>query len=327
MPANLTPEYIRAEEEYRKASTPDERLTALQRMLAVIPKHKGTEKMRADLKKKIAATRSEIQKATKKKGFSIKVDREGAGQVTLVGPANVGKTQLACRLADTELEVAPYPFTTRLPQPAMMSYEDVRIQLVDLPPVSQQHIDHWLPSIVRTSDLILVVADLGDSSVLDQVDETLSLLIEMKIEPVNFRPVEDSWGSIVKKRIIIVGCKLDIKDARENLRIVKEFFSKDHLCIGVSAVTGENKDELAVSIFRALELVRVYSKQPGKRPEASQPFVLHRGSNLEDFAAKVHKDFMEKLKFARLWGHGKFEGQRINRDYLLQDKDIIELHI
>jgi ribosome-interacting GTPase 1 len=327
MPANLTPEYIKAEEEFRKASTPDERLTALQRMLAVIPKHKGTEKMRADLKKKIAATRGEIQKATKRKGFSIRVEREGAGQVILVGPPNAGKTQLAGRLSNTELEVAAYPFTTRMPQPAMMSYEDIQIQLVDLPPVSRQHMDHWMPSIIRTGDLILIVVDLSDDSVLDQIDESLRLLPEMKIEAVNFKPIEDSWESIVKKRVIIVGCKLDLKDARENLKIVKELFNKTHLCIGVSAVTGESLAELATSIFNALELVRVYSKQPGKKVETSQPFVLHRGSNLEDFAAKVHKDFLEKLKFARLWGHGKFEGQRINRDYLLQDKDIIELHI
>lgn len=329
MPANLTPEFYRAEEAFRKASSLNEKLDALKKMLAAIPKHKGTEKMQADLKKRIAALREEIQKSGKKKAsFSFKVEKEGGGQVAVVGPPNSGKTQLVSTLAGIDtLEVADYPFTTRKPHPAMMPYEDIQIQLVDLPPISSQHMEFWVPNIIRSADMILLAIDLADPAVLDLLEESIHILKEHKIEPVNYMPEEDYWASVVKKRTWLVGTKLDLPDAADNWEIIKEAYFDQFGLSAVSAVTGENIERLRTEIFQALEIIRVYSKPPGKDPDMSQPFTLPKGSNLLDFANKVHRDFGERLRYARLWGHGKFEGQRIMRDYILHDRDIVELHL
>ena len=327
MPANLTPEYYKAEEEYRRASSPQERLEGLKKMLAAIPKHKGTDKMQADLKRRIAQAREEVQKAGKKKGFSIKVEREGGAQVTLAGPPNSGKSQLVSALTNTSLEVAPYPFTTRTPHPAMMPFEDIKIQLVDLPPVCSQHLEFWVPNIIRVSDFILIVVDLSSPNVLDELEDTLHVLEEHKIKPVNYKPEEDFWASVMEKRAWLVGNKIDVSGAQDNWEVLKELYFGRFGLSAVSATTGEGLERLKAEIVEALEIIRVYSKKPGKEPDMDQPFVLKKGSTLLDFAREVHKDFAENLKYARMWGHGKFEGQRVNRDYVLQDRDVIELHI
>jgi len=327
MPANLTPDYISAEAELRKASTPQERLEALKNMLAAIPKHKGTEKMQADLKRRIAAVRDEAQKASRKKGFSMKVEKEGAGQVALAGPPNSGKSQLVAALTGASVEVAPYPFTTRTPHPAMMPFEDIQIQLVDLPPVCSQHTEFWVPNIIRTSDLVLLVVDLSSVTLLDEIDDTLKVLDEAKIKLVDYQPKEDSWASVAKKRAWTVGAKLDLPGAMENWQVIKDLYFGKFGLSAVSATTGENLELLKTEIFHALEILRVYSKPPGKEADMTRPFILRTNCTALEFANAVHRDFAEHLKFARIWGHGKYEGQRVNRDHILQDKDIIELHI
>lgn len=327
MPANLTPDYLRAEEDYKRAKTPQEQLEALKQMMATLPKHKGTEKLQADIKRRISAVREEMQKGDKKKGFGIKVDAEGAGQVTFAGPPNCGKSQLVATLTNTHLEVAPYPFTTRAPHPAMMHYDDIQIQLVDLPPISKQHMEFWVPSIIRTSDIALVVCNLSSNHVLGEIEETLTLLSEAKLKLVPYKTRKDPWASVIEKRILLVGNKTDLPQAKENWQVVREHYSQKFPAVAVSAQTGGNLQNLRFAIFSSLEIVRIYSKPPGKEAEMSRPYTLDKGSSLHDFATAVHRDFAEKLKFARLWGHGKFEGQRVNRDYILQDRDVIELHV
>jgi len=326
MPANLTPDYLHAEEAFKKAHSPHEQLEALKAMMAALPKHKGTEKMQADLKRRMAALREDMQKSDKKKGFGIKVDPEGAGQVTLVGPPNSGKSQLVAALTGAHVEVAPYPFTTRAPHPAMMHYEDIQIQLVDLPPVSRQHMEFWVPNIIRTSDLALVVCDLASSMVLPELEETLQLLTEAKLKLVANKPKQDAWASVVEQRVLLAGNKSDLPAARENWLKVRGQYGGKFPAIAISAVNGENLEPLRFAIYQALEILRIYSRPPGREADMTRPFILRRGSTLMEFAREVHRDFADHLKFARLWGHGKFEGQRINRDYLLQDKDVIELH-
>ncbi|MBN1480319.1 TGS domain-containing protein [candidate division KSB1 bacterium] len=327
MPANLSPEYYRAEEEFKKAQTAHDRLKALKGMLAAIPKHKGTEKMQADLKRRISQTNEEIQKSGRKKGFSITVDREGGGQVCFAGPPNSGKSRLIATLTETELEVADYPFTTRIPHPVMMKYEDIQIQLVDLPPVCSQHMEYWVPNILRTCDLILVVFDLADDDVLEALDDTLRVIEEHKIELVPFKPDDESWASIMKRRAWLVGTKIDLPTARENWQVIKEFYANQ---FGMSAVSSKTRGEierLREEIVMALEIVRVYTKKPGQSADKGQPYIVPRGSTLLDFAKTVHKDFAANLKFARVWGQTKYDGMMVNRDYILQDRDVVELHI
>jgi len=327
MPANLSPEYYRAEEELRKASSAAERLDALKKMLSAIPKHKGTEKMQGDIKRRIAALREEMQKSGKKKGFSLTVEKEGGGQVTLAGPPNSGKSRLAATLAGAPLEAAPYPFTTRLPQPAMMPFEDIQIQIVDLPPVCSQHTEFWVPNIIRTSDLVLLVIDLSSPEVLDELEDTLAVLKQAKIELVHYMPETDYWASVAEKRGWLVGAKIDLGDAAGNWEVIRELYGGRFGMSAVSSQTGAEIERLRHEIFSALEILRVYSKPPGREADMERPYVLPAGSTVLDFASTVHRDFQENLKFARIWGHGKFEGARVNRDYVLQDKDVIELHI
>src|SRR3954453_8943800 len=186
MPANLPPQYSRAEEEFRKAATAGERLEKLREMFRLLPKHKGTEKLQSDLKKRISRTRDEIEGAKssgKKGGVSYRIPREGAGQVVLVGPPNAGKSALLAALTNATPEVADYPFTTRRPMPGMMTFENVQIQLVDMPPISHEYMESWMSQITRNADGVLLVVDLSDAGVLDAVELSAEVLQEWKILP------------------------------------------------------------------------------------------------------------------------------------------------
>ncbi|MBC7188533.1 MAG: TGS domain-containing protein [Calditrichaeota bacterium] len=327
MPANLTPEYLDAEREYKQARTPQERLDALRKMLATVPKHKGTEKLQADIKRRIAKLNEEIQQSGKRKGFAIAVPKEGAGQVALIGAPNVGKSQLVAALTHATPEVAPYPFTTRAPYPAMMPFENVQVQLVDLPPFSSQHMEPWVAGIVRTADAALIVIDLACDDPLEQFEETLRLLHQCKIKPVAGQAQFDPWASVVEKQCLVVGNKIDCPNAGETFAFLQELYAGEHRMLAVSAQRGDGLEELRRAIFGMLNVLRVYSKPPGKDPDFSRPFVLKRHATLLEFANMVHHDFGEKLRFARVWGDGKFDGQRVMKDYQLQDGDVIELHI
>jgi len=326
MPANLSPDYREAEEQYRQAASPEDRLTALRRMLTTIPKHKGTEKLQADIKRRIARLNDDIAHQARRKGFSIRVEREGAGQVVVVGPPNAGKSQLAATLSGVDLEVAPYPYSTHVPAPAMMPYHDVRIQLVDLPPVSSTHTESWVPNIVRTADAALLVCDLSSPDVIERTEDCLATLETHKVRLVRGDSDPDPRARVLEKRARLVGTKLDLPGAADTRSFVEELYGERFEIDAVSAVDGRNIATLAQRLFELLRIVRVYSKPPGHEPERSKPFVLPAGSTLLDFARIVHHDFVDRLKFARVWGHGKFDGQRVTRDYVVQDGDVVELH-
>lgn len=330
MPANLTPQYLAAEERYKQAKDDREKLKALKEMMAYIPKHKGTEKMQAEIKRKIARLKDEMEGGKSKGGhrFSYSVEREGAAQAVVVGPPNVGKSLLISNLTGTPLEVADYPYTTRMFQPAMMPYQDIQIQLVDLPPLSKEYTENWISSIIRIADMMLLVIDVSRDDAIEQLDTTIEILDRFKIKPRNISGDDD--GNFLHYAILktlLVANKIDLPQAQANFQILSELYGNQFELIPVSALLQHNLPQLKELMVARLEIVRVYSKRPGHEPELERPFTFRKGSTLLDFARAVHKDFVEKLKFARVWGSSVFEGQRINRDYILQDKDIIELHI
>jgi ribosome-interacting GTPase 1 len=327
MPANLTPEYRAAEQQLMQAKTPVEKLAALRLMLSRIPKHKGTDKLQADLKRRIARLNDEIRSQVKQKGFAVHVEREGAAQVVVVGPPNAGKSRLVSELTGVALEVAPYPFTTQRPAPAMMPYQDIQIQLVDLPPVSAEHTEAGVFGIVRAADAVLLVVDLSAADVLDRIEEVITALGLSKLKLAREAVESDPAASVASKQCRLVGTKLDLPGSRGNLEVLQELYGERFGISAVSSESGENMQPLREGIFRILRLVRVYSKPPHEPADVKKPFVLQQGSTLRDFANTVHHDFAERLKYARVWGHGKFEGQRINRDYTLCDRDVIELHL
>jgi hypothetical protein len=325
MPANLSPEYLEADRRFKSAKSTEEKIEALEEMFATIPKHKGTEKMQADIKRRLSKLRSEqAKRPASRAGLIHRVEKEGTGQVALVGPPNGGKSSLVRHLTHATPEVADYPFTTRVPLPGMMPFEDIQIQLVDLPPVHPDFPESWLYQIVRNADACLLVVDLSDPDLLEDLETTLGQLAHAKVQ-LGPGPLPEAPGWMAKKTLL-VGNKLDAAGAADDLAILKELYGARFPILALSAETGEGLEALRRALFELLELVRVYTKSPGRKLELTAPYVLKRGSRLIDLAAHVHHDFLTQLKYARVWGHGKFEGQMVNRDYLLVDKDVVELH-
>jgi uncharacterized protein len=325
MPANLTPDYLAAESRFKSAKTTREKVEALEEMQATIPKHKGTEKMQADIKRRLAKLRAEQSKRPPSRtGLLFEVERAGAGQLAMVGPPNGGKSALVRALTHATPEVADYPFTTRAPQPGMMNFEDIQIQLVDLPPVHPDVHESWVYQIVRNADAALLVVDLNDPDLLEDLETTLLELGKSKVYlGRGAMPEVVGW---MQKKTLLVGNKRDLAGAEVDLEILRELYSSRFDLAAVSAETGEGLEALRHTVFDLLELVRVYTKAPGHKLEKTAPYVLKRGSHLVDLAGAVHHDFVAQLKYARVWGHGKFEGQMVNRDYVLADRDVIELH-
>jgi hypothetical protein len=324
MPANLTPQYRAAGARFKSAHTLEERKAALEEMLATIPKHKGTEKMQADLKRRLARLRHDEETRTSRHGHAIKVDPEGAAQVVLLGPPNCGKSSLLAALTHAEPPIADYPFTTTRPQPGMMVFEDVQIQLVDLPPVAAQHMDTWLPGLVRGADAALLLVDPTSSDLPEDVEVVRERLAGARAPLVGTLPEEaDPRDNPLPTLMVIT--KAD-RAREEDLKVLEELYGSQYPLLRISVATHAGLEALKVAVWRLLQMVRVYSKPPGKPVDRSQPFVLPQGYTVADLAERVHREIAEKMQFARVWG-GKLEGQRVARDFELRDRDVVELHV
>lgn len=328
MPANLPPEYFHVEKRYRKAKAPAERIEALEEMLAIIPKHKGTDKLRADFRRRLSKLKSQQQakKATSRRDVGYRIDREGAGQIALTGPPNVGKSALVAALTNAAPEVADFPHTTRIPTPGMMPFENIQIQLIDTPPMTREYMEPWLPDIIRRADMVLLVVDVTTDPV-QHLEETLALLEEKRIAPLRLAHLYEGKQGWTLRPMLVVANKNDNASAEENFQIFKALLEDDWPVVAVSAANGRNLDVLKRTLFERLEIIRVYTKARGKAPEHNAPFVLKKGATVEDLAGKIHKEFVEKLKFAKVWGNGVYDGQMIQRDHVLQDGDVVELHV
>jgi ribosome-interacting GTPase 1 len=281
--------------------------------------------MQADMKRRLSKLRAEAaRRPTSRAGITHRVEKEGVGQVAMVGPPNSGKSLLVRSLTHAQPEVADYPFTTRVPLPGMMPFEDVQIQLVDLPPVHPDFPESWLYQIIRTADAALLVVDLGDPDLLEDLETTLGQMANAKAQLDGGElPNTPGW---LRKRTLLAANKVDAVGAVENLKILRDLYGERFELRRVSAETGEGLDALRQAVFDMLEVIRVYTKAPGKKLELFAPYVLKRGSHLIDLAVHVHHDFLAQLKYARLWREGRFEGQMVNRDHVLEDKDVVELH-
>lgn len=327
MPANLPPQYFETEKRLKTAKTSQEKMAVLEELLSIVPKHKGTEKLQALLKTKIAKLKSQSGKKpiVARHGPTFHIERAGAGQIVLIGLPNAGKSQLIKSLTNATPEVGDYPFTTHTPSPAMMRFENIQIQLIDTPPITADYMEAWQAEMIKVADGILVILDLSSDRLLEEYQVLIDKLREKRIE-ISTREA-DSSELIFRKKSLIVGNKLDIPPARENQKILEDLLPPDLKMTAVSALEGTDFETIKTEIFNLLEVLRVYSKIPGKKVDMKDPFIFQKGSTLMDMAKAVHKDFAVKLKFARIWNAAKYQGQKVNRDYELQDEDIIELHI
>ena len=330
MPANLTAQYKEAEARYRSAVGYEERLEALREMLALLPKHKGTEKLQADIRKRLSKLEDEEAHVAKSghRGPDVgHVKKEGAGQWALLGPPNAGKSSLLAALTHAHPEIAEYPFTTRLPQPGMMPFEDVLVQLVDTPAVAAGHTDAWLPNLARNADGILLVLDVTSDDV-DAAWRALGEVLERAHVWPRGKPLPPDASPLLEPRPILVLLNRADEDPDGTFAaLARATVGEGFPVLDVSARRGDGLGALRPVLFSELHRIRVYTKEPGHKPDLGRPFVLREGATVDDLACLVHKDLAARLKFARIWGaHARFEGQQVDRHHPLQDRDVLELH-
>jgi ribosome-interacting GTPase 1 len=325
MPANLPPQYFEAERRYRQAKTPEDKIEALEVMLAIMPRHKGTDHLYGDLRRRIAKLTEEAERKAATSRASFYIRKEGAGQVALVGLPNVGKSQLLAAVTDALPEIADYHFTTKKPNIGMMKFENIQIQLVDTPPVTGRDSRVWLNNVARNADLIAITVNLSNSPA-QQVEVTLQELESIGIVPVSDNMTEANIGKRQKKMLIIAN-KSDLENSANNTKQLHSQYDARFPVISISASEGNNLEMLKRGIFEAMDIIRVHTKSPGQKADLTDPIILKKGSTVKEAAEDIHKDFKAKMKYAVVWGSGKFDGQRVSQEHVLQDNDIIELHI
>jgi ribosome-interacting GTPase 1 len=284
--------------------------------------------LRADLRRKLSKFKdaSEARKKIGRQTSVFQIDKEGAGQVAIVGPANTGKSAFVASVTNATPEVAHFPFTTWQPTPGMMPFENIQVQLIDTPALDREFLEPELLDLLRRSDMILILVDL-QATPFDQLESTVKTLEDCGIiatDRVDHYPDDRRWYI---KPILVVVNKCDDENQLEDFQVFCELLEGGWSCIPLSALTGFGLKDLQLAIFDRLKIIRVYSKAPGREPDKSAPFVLDIGTTVDEFAGKVHQDFAAKLKSAKVWGSSDFDGQMVSRDYVLKDGDIVELKI
>ena len=316
MPANLPPTYYKLKHQHEAAKTDEERLSLLEEMLRIIPKHKGSEKVVSDIRRRIAAHKrapAEKGKGSSKRSYSEHIPKQGAGQIVLLGPPNAGKSQMVAKFTNAKPEVSSTPYTTTTPLVGMLHYENVQFQLIDTPSIMPDFISPTVLTLTRNADIALPVVSLASDNLLDDLDIVTALLNEADREaPENGH--------------LIVANQLDAAGADERLEILKEFYGQTFQVYPISAETGDGKKTLFQALYTALDILRVYPKAPGKAVERDDPIVLPIGSTVLDAAMGLHKDF-EEFKFARIWGPQWHDGQSVSRNDIVYDGDVVEFHL
>jgi len=328
MPANLPPDYFEAEKRYREAKSPEAKVGALEEMLAIMPKHKGTDKLRADLRRRLSKHKDQSlkKKGTSKYKTSYSIEREGAAQVVVIGAPNTGKSSLVAAFTNATPEVADYPHTTRKPMPGMAPFEDIQFQLVDTPPLTREYVDPLMADLIRRADIVVVVVDLS-ADPLQQYEDMVAILEEFRIFPQGFPVPETLVKQPFIKSVFVLCNKMDTQKRDDDYETFLELTGMELPSLGISLETGKNLELFLAGIYRLAGVIRVYTKSPGKEPDLTEPYVIPRESTLEELACKIHKDFVEKLRYAKIWGGAVHDGQMVQRDYVMQDGDIVEIHL
>ena len=343
LPTNVTAEYKKAEQAFRDAREPADRLKCLKEMLRTIPKHKGTEHLQADIKTRIKLLTDELagpRKGGARTGPIHTIRAEGAAQVALLGPPNAGKSLLHSRLTGSRADSGPYPFTTKLPQPGMAPYEDISFQLIDLPPISSDYIEPWIVNALQPADAALLVIDIANPECIDHIGQVIEQLRNRRIHLLGEafdgnaestratngenEDIEDPFR--IELPTLLVANKIDLAEDDRDLDALDELVEFTFPSLAVSAESEQNLASIARLLFEKLDIVRVYTKVPGKIADTDKPFTIRGGGTVFDIAVQVHKDFADTFRFARIWGAGVYDGQQAGPDHVLNDKDIIEIH-
>ncbi len=343
MPANLSPEYKQAQEAFRHAREPQEKLECLREMLRTIPRHKGTEHLQAELKTRIKELTEDLsgpRKGAARGGPELSVRHEGAAQIALVGPPNAGKSTLHARLTGSRAVVGPYPFSTKYPLPGMLLHEDVQLQIVDLPPVASDYFEPWMAGTLHSADAVALVVDLSDPACVEQLEAIEQRLAERRVslvprldgipasDPEDAMPAEALDPFRVRLPAVLLANKADLfSDPEAELAVYRELAPDPFASLAVSAQSGLGLAAIAPALMTLLQIVRVYSKVPGHDPDRGRPFTLRRGGRVREVAQLVHRGMAAELRFARVWGESaEFEGQQVSAEHVVADRDVVELH-
>ena len=334
MPTNVPPQYREAETRFREATTTQAKIAALQEMLSIMPKHKGTDHLKAQLRSRLSKLMSELEGGSSKGPASGRTEpfsmpKEGGGRATLIGPTNTGKSLMLNKSTGARSKVGAYELSTQEPVPGMLYYEDARIQLVDTPPISNPSTQGRLYGLLRNTDVFVVVVDLAMDAVA-QADDVFTALGEWNFSMLGRGEMREGRNPWLDKPTILVGNKADIPDALDQYMALEEAYGDRYPVVMASAEEEVGFDDLAEEVFAALGVIRVYTKSPRVKVEdydPTEPLVLPIGATVNEAATYLHKDLARGLRYAVLWGSsGKFDGQRVGRAHQLTDRDIIELH-
>ncbi len=334
MPTNVTPEFRKIQARYRKARDQRERVELLKEMLRVVPKHKGTEHLRAEMRSKLKELNEKLAGPSKggvRTGPPVTFRREGAAQIAIVGPPNSGKSALHARLTGSHAVSEPYPFATQHPVPGMFRYDDVSFQLIDVPSIGAEHPFPFIADTLQSGDACLFVVDLSAPGCVERAATALGLLSDRKVDLVADwgRSTDDDPDDLFRVRLptLLVANKSDrLSDPHAELEVLEELLEVEYPTTAVSATTGAGIDRLGPWLFEHLEVVRVYTKVPGSPPDRGNPFALRTGDTVLDLARLIHKDVAERFSHARIWGTATFDGQQVGRDHVLVDGDVVEIH-
>ncbi len=333
MAANLTPQYLKAEDNYRRAQTPEEELKWLQIMFAEIPKHKASEKMQMMLKTKMSEVRKDMEQSrlSGKKGGaakSFKIPRQGAGTVIVLGGPNSGKSQFVCSMTKATPEVAAYPFTTKVPTPGMMPWNDVFVQLIDTPPITSDFIEPYMYGYVRGAELVLLMVDLGDDDGIQACADVLNRLQTTKTRLAAESGLDEEDVGLSYTKTFVVANKIDLPDAADRLALFHEFCPLDFTEFVISSTGMTGIEELRDAIYQSMNAIRVYTKQPQKKEaDRDKPFTVKQGDTVLDLAEMIHKDYVAKFKFGRVWGSAVHDGTVVKGDYVINEGDVVEIHV
>jgi small GTP-binding protein len=300
MPINAGYEYIAAEKKYLNAATMEERIAALQEMISKAPSHKGGENLRAELRLRLKKLLEKKEKA-KSVGKSSKkgVKKEGF-QVVLIGLPNSGKSSLLAKITNARPLITEHPFATREPEIGTLDYQGVKAQIVDLPSIGSELFDI---GIVNTADLVLILVEN-----LSEIDKITSML-------------NRAYG----KKIIVI-TKSDLLNEEQLRKLEQTIRSKKINAIPISTVNDYNIETLKSSILKSMDVIRVYTKEPGK-PKAENPCVLPVGSTVKDVAESIRNGFFKTIKETRITGpSSKFANQKVGIEHVLKDLDTVEFH-
>ncbi len=358
MPTNVSPEYKKAKDAFKAAQEPAERLSCLKEMLRTIPKHKGTEHLQADIKTRIKDLTDEMtgpKKGGSRTGPVTTIPPEGAAQIALIGPPNSGKSSLHAKLTGSQTEVGPYPHTTHLPLPGMLPYEDIHFQLIDLPPISATYMESWMPNAIQPASAALLVVDLGLPGCVENVAAIREQLEQKRVTLVDdwngrlprgyigtLPADETSFDQAAEEQVdvsddlddpfrlylptILVAAKSDVNTDLDEIDILEDLVGMRYPAIAVSTESSSKLERIGQLLFRGLGIVRVYTKIPGRPADMGAPYTVSQGETVLDVARLVHREIAESLKFARIWGSAKFDGQQVGKDHVVCDGDVLELH-